>query len=52
MKQDLLSYESQTSVVDVALLSVMMVKHGEEEGLYGLHYASGSQHSMSATRGP
>jgi hypothetical protein len=43
---------SQAGVVDVALFPMMMVKHGEEEGLYGLCYASGSRHSMSATYGP
>jgi hypothetical protein len=52
MKQDLLSSGSQTGVVDVALLPMMMVKHGEEEGLCGLCYPSGSRHSMSATCGP
>jgi hypothetical protein len=53
MKQDLLSSGSQAGVVDVALLQMMMmVKCGEEEGLCGLCYASGSRHSMSATCGP
>jgi hypothetical protein len=53
MKQDLLSSGSQTGVVDVALLQMMMmVNCGEEEGLCGLCYPSDSQHSMSATCGP
>jgi len=52
MKQDLLSFRSQTGAVDVALLPMMMVKHGVEEGLCGLCYASESRHSMFATCRP
>jgi hypothetical protein len=52
MKQDLSPSVDQVSVVDVALLLMMMVKCGEEEGLCGLCCPSNSRHSMSATCGP
>jgi hypothetical protein len=53
MKQGLLSSGSQGGVVDVTMLPMMMmVNCGEEEGLYGMCYPSGSRHSMSATCRP
>ena len=59
MRLDLLPHEarpasfgSQTSVVDDSLLSMMMVKRGKEEGLYGSCYPSDSWHSVSTTCGP
>ena len=52
MKQDLSPSVDQVSVVDAALLMMVMVKCGEEEGIYGLCCPSSSRHSMSATCGP
>jgi hypothetical protein len=52
MKQDLLPSVDQVSVVDTTPLLMMMVKHGEEEGLCGMCCPSSSRHSMSATYGP
>jgi hypothetical protein len=52
MKQDLLSSGSQASVVDVALLPMMMVMCDEEDKICGLCYPSSSRHSMCSTCGP
>jgi hypothetical protein len=59
MRLDLLPHEArplssggQASVVDNALLSMMMVNCGEEEGIFRVFYAYGSCHSMFATYKP